>query len=263
MQLSEAELSSMTADMADAHRDSLPALRMSLTRGARRRRSTSHRSVSRGVVFSLEVVCSLREGFSSRRAAPRPRRSHVSCREPRVHSFAARAAPPLDVQVAALAASLENLAVATYSAALSAATAGKLGTVPKVVATFVETAMGQHKDHAAAWNAMVAAAGYDRITAPNADIGKSVNAAFAKVTNVPGVAKLALTLEEAAAATYLEAVGVVSGKQAIETAATIQPVEMQHAAILNFVLGQYPVPLAFATTTGAATLAMAPAVHKS
>jgi len=31
-------------------------------------------------------------------------------------------------------------------------------------------------------------------------------------------------------------------------AASIQPVEMQHAAILNFVLGHYPVPNAFAST---------------
>jgi hypothetical protein len=32
------------------------------------------------------------------------------------------------------------------------------------------------------------------------------------------------------------------GEKAIATEATIQPVEMQHAAILNFVLGAYPVP---------------------
>lgn len=54
------------------------------------------------------------------------------------------------------------------------------------------------------------------------------------------MAKLALTLEDAAAATYLETFGVVTGRQAIETAAPIQPVEMQHGAILNLVLGQYP-----------------------
>ena len=31
----------------------------------------------------------------------------------------------------------------------------------------------------------------------------------------------------------------------IKTAATIEPVELQHAAILNFLLGQYPVPDSF------------------
>ncbi|MBV8979446.1 MAG: ferritin-like domain-containing protein, partial [Acidimicrobiia bacterium] len=48
-----------------------------------------------------------------------------------------------DVQIAAMAASLENLAVGTYQAALQAAQAGKLGTVPPAVATFAQTAMSQ------------------------------------------------------------------------------------------------------------------------
>ncbi len=167
---------------------------------------------------------------------------------------------PLDVRVAALAASLENLAVSTYSSALAAATAGKLGTVPSAVATFVETAMTQHRDHSAAWNAVISSAGYRPITAPNAPLGKVVASAFAKVTNVAGVASLALTLEEIAAATYLEAIGVVSAHQAIETAATIQPVEMQHIAILNFVLSRYPAPEAFASMKGAATLSDGPSI---
>jgi hypothetical protein len=62
------------------------------------------------------------------------------------------------------------------------------------------------------------------------------------------------------AATYLEAIGVVSAHQAIETAATIQPVEMQHIAILNFVLGRYPAPEAFASMKGAATLSDGPSI---
>jgi|GEM_PF-6836465 len=37
---------------------------------------------------------------------------------------------------------------------------------------------------------------------------------------------------------------------------------MQHAAILNFVLGRYPVPFGFARTTGAATLSDVPALTK-
>ena len=37
----------------------------------------------------------------------------------------------------------------------------------------------------------------------------------------------------------------------IKTAASIEPVEHQHAAILNFVLGQYPVPDSFSKKSGA------------
>lgn len=69
--------------------------------------------------------------------------------------------------------------------------------------------------------------------------------------DIPGLAKLALTLENSAAATYLSGITLLSSKDAIKIAATIQPVEMQHAAFLNFVLGQYPVPVSFATTDGA------------
>ena len=69
---------------------------------------------------------------------------------------------------------------------------------------------------------------------------------------MPGLAKLALDLENVAAATYLAAIGVVKSPAGIKTAASIQPVELQHAAILNFLLGQYPVPDSFAkTSTGA------------
>jgi Ferritin-like domain len=262
--VSEAEILAMTSDMRDAHQDTLPALQSSFdawTRSsnddAERLSGFSRRSfLTRSGLLAAGGLLVASGGAAA--ASTIPRLAGGRSVRPTVLASAA----PLDVRVAALAASLENLAVSTYGSALSAATAGKLGTVPKAVATFVETAMGQHKDHAAAWNAVVTSGGYKSITAPNAAIAVSVKAAFAKVTDIAGVAKLALTLEDAAAATYLEAVGVLSGKQAIETAATIQPVEMQHAAILHFVLGQYPVPQAFSVTAGAATLADAPALAK-
>ena len=59
-------------------------------------------------------------------------------------------------------------------------------------------------------------------------------------------ATLALSLENGAAATYLTAIDAVKSPAGIKVAATIQPVEMQHAAVLNFLLGQYPVPDTFA-----------------
>ena len=81
-----------------------------------------------------------------------------------------------------------------------------------------------------------------------------VDPAFAQVKDVPGLAKLALQLENVAAATYLESIGLVKSAGGINIAASIQPVELQHAAILSFLLGQYPVPTSFATTDGARTL---------
>jgi hypothetical protein len=160
-----------------------------------------------------------------------------------------------DLQIAGLAAALENTAVATYQAGIDAATAGTLGTVPPAVVTFATTAQQQHKDHAAAWNAIITGAGKPAVSGVDTTVNDGVvQPAFAQVTDVAGLAKLALSLEDAAAATYLSVIPVVSDPGGVKTVATIQPVEMQHAAILNFVLGQYPVPNAFAKTDGARPL---------
>ncbi len=154
-----------------------------------------------------------------------------------------------DLKVAALAASLENLAVYAYTAGINAAKAGKLGSVPPAVVTFAVTARSQHEEHGAAWNAILASAGKPKVTVTDPVLTPVVNKDFAKVTNVVGLAKLALELEDIAAQTYQVGSTVVSGSHAIETAATIEPVEMQHVAILHFVLGQYPVPKAFSPTS--------------
>jgi hypothetical protein len=58
-------------------------------------------------------------------------------------------------------------------------------------------------------------------------------------------------LEDIAAATYQSAVSAVKATSSIKVAASIQPVEMQHAAILHYVLGQYPVPDAFSPVASA------------
>ncbi|HUY06544.1 MAG TPA: ferritin-like domain-containing protein [Acidimicrobiales bacterium] len=263
MQISEAELTSLTSDLNDAHYETLSNMHATRTSWnpsqtpEQIREGFSRRNfLTRSSLFAAGglLVATTGAGAST---LPRLMRTDSPALVGRKATSA-----PLDVRVAALAASLENLAVSTYGSALSAATTGKLGAVPSALANFVKTAMAQHKDHAAAWNAIISSAGYDKITAPNAVIGASVAKAFSKVTDVPGVALLALSLEEAASATYLEAIDVLGVHQAIETAATIQPVEMQHVAILNFVLGRYPVPQAFASTLGAATLAQGPSVKR-
>jgi hypothetical protein len=161
-----------------------------------------------------------------------------------------------DLAVAALAASLENLAVATYQAALDAATAGKLGNVPPAIATFATTVQKQHKDHAAAWNSIITSNGKTAISGVDTTVKDAVvTPGFAAVKDIPGLAKFALGLEDAAAATYLNAIqNALQAASAIKIAATIQPVEMQHSAVLHFVLGDYPVPDSFAKTDGARPL---------
>jgi hypothetical protein len=183
--------------------------------------------------------------------------------ESRLHLADAAAFPPAsykgDLAVAAVAASLENLAVFAYKSGLAAATAGKLGTVPPAIGTFATTAMKQHTQHAAAWNAVLASDGKAKITVTNPTLTPTITAAFAKVTNVTELAQLALMLETAAAATYQAETSMLKSKAAIGLSASIEPVEMQHIAILYYVLGMYPgsqtsagTPIAFSSTASAA-----------
>jgi hypothetical protein len=158
-----------------------------------------------------------------------------------------------DLAVAALAAALENLAVGTYQAALDAATAGTLGPVPPAVVTFATTVQQHHRDHAAAWNSVLTGAGKEAVTGVDLTLKADVDKAFADVKDVGGLARLALSLENTAAATYQNGIEILGDTGAIQVAASIQPVEMQHVAILNFVLGTYPVPDAFSKTTLART----------
>jgi hypothetical protein len=150
-----------------------------------------------------------------------------------------------DLKVVAMAASLENSGIATYMAGIKAATAGKLGTVPPAIVTFAETAMSQHQDHQKAWNAVLTAAGKQPVTVVDPVIQPTINTAFAKVKTVAGLAGLALMVENIAGETYQNGLSVITSAAGIKTAASIEPVEFQHAAILSFVLGKYPVPNAF------------------
>lgn len=247
MAVSEAELTALTDDLEERHRETLPAMRAAVTEWTevhgRQARAMSRRGFLAGSGLLVAGGAVLAACGSSGSASSGATTSGAG--------GSAAAGAGVDVQAGAMAASLENLAVFAYNAGIQAAQAGKLGAVPPAVVTFATTAKAQHQDHADAWNAIVTAAGYQKVTATDPAVTPMVQSAFAQVNDVAGLAKLALQLEDVAAATYLNGVGVLTSHQAIATAATIQPVEMQHAAILNFVLGRYPVPAAFAATDGA------------
>ncbi len=274
MHLSEAELRAMTADLDAMHHDvALPALKSSLdewsddinaqSAGAEEPAGPSFSSrrrffaVGGGVAgVALLAACSSSSSSSSSSAAGASPSSMAS--SPMAPSSASAGMAggegqslTGDLRVVAMAASLENTGIATYMAGIAAATAGKLGTVPPAVVTFAKTAMSQHQDHQKAWNAVLTSAGKQAVTAVDPVIQPTVNSAFAKVTNVTGLAKLALMVEDIAGQTYQNGLSVITSSAGIKTAASIQPVEFQHAAILNFVLGNYPVPSAFTAVSSA------------
>jgi hypothetical protein len=248
--VSEAELRRRTAELEDLHHDqSMPAMRSAVQEWieTNHERQAAAGTISRrGLLLGtgaaaiggvLLAACSSNGSSSGAKALK--------------SSPAAAAALTGDLKVAGLAASLENLGVYAYGAGIKAAQAGKLGSVPPAVVTFATTAMGQHEQHAAAWNAVITNAGKPKVTETDPALTPTVNQMFGQVTDVGGLAKLALLIENIAAQTYQAGIGALSSAKAIATAATIQPVEMQHAAILNLVLGNYPVPNAFNPTSSA------------
>ena len=157
-----------------------------------------------------------------------------------------------DLKTAAFAASLEVLAVGTYQAALDAATAGKLGPVPPAGANFVQTALGQHKEYLTALNGLLTKNGQPAVTAPDAALKQTVDAQFAQVKDFVGAAKLARELEEISSATYLKAIPTLTPETSV-VAGSILTVGQQRVAVLNYVLGEYPVPEVFAQTEKAAS----------
>ncbi|MBD0693091.1 hypothetical protein BG452_12265 [Streptomyces sp. CBMA123] len=243
--------------MEEAHRTTLPAMRASavdLGEEIRARRGGEPRDAGRRRFLlgagGAAVALTLAACSSSKSTTSPPAPSGSSSMPP---SGSGSGQYTGDLLVVALAVALENQAVGAYQAALDAAKAGKLGTVPPAVAAFVTTAMGQHTDHAKAWNAVLTGAGKPAIT--NVPLSNQADTAEAlgKAASVGDVAKLALMLEDQAAQTYLFATYNVTSPAGIATAATIAPVEAMHAAILNYVLGQYPVPDDFLPTDKAAS----------
>jgi hypothetical protein len=262
----EAELNTMTEELDEFHHDtgmsSMWAGVSNMIDGMRgaevTRRPTSRRS------FLIGSGAAIAGGATLLAVGSTPGLAGAATRaESRLHRADAVMFPPAsykgDLAVAAVAASLENLAVYTYNAGLAAATANKLGPVPAAVANFATTAKSQHTQHAAAWNAVLKANGKKAITETNPTLTPKIQAAFAKVTDVTGLAQLALMLEMVAAATYQAETSQLKSRAAIGLSASIEPVEMQHIAILYYVMGQYPgsqttagSPIAFSSTSAAA-----------
>jgi hypothetical protein len=256
----EGELLSMTKELDELHYDvGMPAMRQGVANMIEGMKGgiapTSRRT------FLMGAGAAAAGGAALLVVGASPSLAGASTRKvSALRTVDAAAFPPAgltgDLVVAAIAASLENLAVFAYSAGLTAATAGKLGTVPPAVATFATTAKAQHTQHAAAWNGVLKSYGKAAVTVTNPTLTPVVEGAFAKVTDIAGLAELAIMLETIAAQTYQAETSMLKSKAAIGLSSSIMPVEMQHIAILYYVLGKYPgaqssagTPLAFNPTS--------------
>jgi Ferritin-like domain len=144
----------------------------------------------------------------------------------------------MDVQMLQTAASLENLAVATYDTALTLDFIGG-SSANAVIKAFAQKTKEQHQQHADAFNAAATRLGGKAQDQPDPVLLGVVNNAKPSLTGVPQVVDLALELEDGAAQTYVANTGTYSNDNARSVSASIMGVEAQHVAILNAVKTLY------------------------
>jgi hypothetical protein len=140
----------------------------------------------------------------------------------------------MDVQMLQTAASIENLAVATYDVALTLDFIGG-ASANGVVKAFVQKTKEQHQQHAQAFNAAATRLGGKAQEQPDPVLLGVVNNAKPGLTGPAQVVDLAIELEDGAAQTYVANTGAYANKNARSVAASIMGVEAQHVAILNAV----------------------------
>jgi hypothetical protein len=135
-----------------------------------------------------------------------------------------------DATIAAFAESVELAAVAAYEAA---AGSGKV-TTPAVVEAATMFA-GHHSEHGAAFGG---AAGDKATGMANAALLAELGPQLEAAPDETAILELAYTVENAAAATYMFALGALTTAAALQLTASILPVESQHAVVLGQVLGK-------------------------
>ena len=152
----------------------------------------------------------------------------------------ALAASSPDIQMLQTAASIEKLAVNTYTTAETLPYIGG-SMANSVVAKFVSVTKSQHTQHLAAFNAATARLGGAMQNTPDPTYVPVVDKAVASLKGLSAdkgtlaVVGLALELENIAAETYVADVPNFTDSQARATTASIMGVEAQHVAVLRAV----------------------------
>jgi hypothetical protein len=152
------------------------------------------------------------------------------------------AAPDLDLDLATEAAGVEKLAYDHYAGTGLAATEGRLGALlPPAVTTLWATAAGQHRHVHDRWNALLAGAGRSEVTGPRDQVKDALNAAAARVSDIPAAVTLALRLEDYACRLYQRALPDLRNAEAVTLAAQVAVVGHQRQALYRYLLGLDPV----------------------
>jgi rubrerythrin len=170
----------------------------------------------------------------------------------------AHAQADLDTQILQTAASLENLAVTAYEAALALPFFDQNATV----VAFAQTTMNQHAEHGEAFNAL-AETPQELPHPPGFEIVESAM----PLEDYMDVVALAATLEQVATETYVANVSMLQDTEAKTLMASIMGVEAQHLATLRAVgallAGGAPQLITVSDTDGAVDVAALPAAAGS
>ncbi len=136
-----------------------------------------------------------------------------------------------DIMALQTAAGLENLAVFTYKTALTLPFIGGSG-ANGVVKAFAMKTMQQHTEHGQAFNGAAMKLGGKAQSGTDPKYTPVVQKAAGAITGALDVVSLAITLEDIAAETYVNDVGLVSTPDLRNLFASVAGVESQHKAIL-------------------------------
>jgi hypothetical protein len=216
MEISEQEVRAMVRNVDDMHREGMDTMAADIAElhhgeGARLMGPT-RQQLARGVGLGGAAV------------------ALGAAMVPLSQLFSSAYAQSGDAGLAAFAESVELAAVEAYKAA---AASGKV-TTPAVLEA-ATTFAGHHTEHAAGFGA---AAGSSATKKPNAGLLAVIAPQIAAAADEPAVLEIAYGLENAAAATYLFALGALTSREALQLTASILPVEAQHAVVLGSVLGK-------------------------
>jgi len=143
----------------------------------------------------------------------------------------ASAQADVDIQILNTASSIENLAIATYGAALTLDFIQANATVT----AFATTTMEQHTEHSKAFNAQAVALGGMEQTETNTKYQSVVDETLPTLTDALKVAEFAAVLETVATQTYVANMSLFEDKESKTIMASVMGVEAQHLATLRAV----------------------------
>ena len=220
MEISERELRQMAAAVDEQHRDGMSTMASDIAElhaETRRYRTRSRRSLLRSGVLGAGAVTIGGSVLSFASLLP----------------AAAQEKPPelADDDIAAFAESVELAAVEAYRAAVAT---GKLQSPVLEVATMFA---GHHAEHAKAFGG---AAGSKASGKANPKLLEAIGGQLKAAKDPKAILGVAFDLENAAAATYMFALGALKSRAALALTASVLPVESQHAVVLGTALAKTP-----------------------